>query len=245
MLPMVSLGSGASMAEGTRESRVRIALRLEEPGLLDRVVRELCKIERGSSLDRTLAIGELILSQFFGGDAALWRDRRRNKNNSIRRLADRKDCPLCRTTLGEAVAVYVASLEMPCARTFGHIGGSHIACVLHLPPEDREILLERANLERLSVRELRQLVTSLRRSGGERRGRPQVRRAGGAGNTSADQVERGVDALKREAPHSEDLRRRLAKLGRELLEIAGESSPFSAESELEHPETANALARSA
>ena len=233
------------MAEGTGESRLRVASRVKESGLLDRVVKELCEIERGSSLDRTLAIGELILSQFFGGDAALWRDRRRNKNNSIRRLADRKDCPLCRTTLGEAVAVYIASLDMPCVRTFGHIGGSHIACVLHLPLGDREVLLEQADRQRLSVRELRRLVTSLRRSGGERRGRPQVRRAEAAYHTGADQVERGVDALRRDAPHSEDLRHRLAKLGRELLELAGESSPLSGESELENPQDAKLLARSA
>jgi hypothetical protein len=140
--------------------------------LLSVVVRELKEIDRRSGIERTLAIGELIITRFFGGNPAAWRDRRRNKNNSVRRLAERKDCPFCKSALHEAVAVYVASLGLPCVRTFGHIGPSHVAAVLRLPEAQREQVLSRAEQTRLSVRELRKQVVSLRRAEGERRGRP-------------------------------------------------------------------------
>jgi hypothetical protein len=145
---------------------------LTDPVLLDRVVGELRELERRGGIERTLAIGELILMCFFGGNAATWRDRRRNKNNSIRRLASRAECPFSKSALNEAVAVYVASLTLPCVRTFGHIGASHVTAVLGLPERERERMLERADRERMSVRELRRAVVGTRRAEGERRGRP-------------------------------------------------------------------------
>lgn len=149
-----------------------VAARLAEPVLLDRVVADLRELQRQGGLERTLSIGELILNQFFGGDSAAWRDRRRNKNNSIRRLANRRDCPFSKSALNEAVAVYVASLALPCVRTFGHIGAAHVAAVLKLPVTQREQMLSRAESDCLSVRELRREVVVLRRAEGERRGRP-------------------------------------------------------------------------
>jgi hypothetical protein len=150
----------------------RPARRVTEATLLNDVVAELKEIDRRTGIERTLAIGELILNQFFGGDPAVWRDRRRNKNNSIRRLAEREDCPFCRSALNEAVGVYVAVVGLPCVRTFGHISASHVASVLRLPLPERQPVLERAENERWSVRELRQKVILLRRAEGERRGRP-------------------------------------------------------------------------
>jgi len=162
----------ASIGEvpGTR----RVARRLAEAPMLARVVAELKEIDRRTGIDRTLAIGDLILNQFFGGDPATWRDRRRNKNNSIRRLAERADCPFCRSALNEAVGVYVAVMELPCVRTFGHVCASHVAAVLTLPTEERQRMLEQAERERWGVRELREKVISFRRKGGERRGRPRA-----------------------------------------------------------------------
>ena len=161
--------------DGSRDSLglvPRVASRLAESELVDRVVAELCEIKRRTGLAATLAVGELILSEFFGGNAAAWQDRRKNKNNSIRRLAGRKDCPFSRSALDLAVTVHVATLSMPCAQTFGHIGASHIAAVLGLAESERAATLEAAELERLSVRELRERVVSRRRVEGEKRGRP-------------------------------------------------------------------------
>lgn len=149
-----------------------VAARLVEPAILDEVVTRLQEIERHNGIERTLAIGELILRQFFGGDPESWQDRRRNKNNSIRRLAARPECPLSKSALSAAVGVYVASVHSPCVRTLGHIGASHVAAVMHLEPGERERVLKQAEAARWSVRELRQNVVSDRRANGERRGRP-------------------------------------------------------------------------
>jgi hypothetical protein len=140
--------------------------------LIDEVVVELTAISRRTGLERAVAIGELILTRFFAGDPGSWRDRRRNKHSSIRRLAGRPDCPFSRSTLNEAVSVYLAVNELPSVRTFGHIGAAHVAAVLTLPGSERLPMLERAEQQRWSVRELRDEVVRLRRGRGERRGRP-------------------------------------------------------------------------
>ncbi len=139
---------------------------------LDRILGELRAIERHSGIERTLAIGRLILDDFFAGNPELWRDRRRGKHHSIRRLAEMPECPYSKSTLNEAIGVYVASLLLPCVRTFGHVGASHVSSVLTLPVADQRLMLERAETERLSVRELREHVVKARRAAGERRGRP-------------------------------------------------------------------------
>lgn len=66
---------------------------------------------RGNGIERLLAIGGPILNEFCHGDTAIRRERRRDENDSPRRLAERPDGPFCKSTLNEAVAVYVASLE--------------------------------------------------------------------------------------------------------------------------------------
>jgi hypothetical protein len=169
---MVDFGDGAN------QGVVKAAPRFGDAVMLDRVVARLQDIRRQTGVERTLAIGELVLVQFFGGSVDEWRNRRRNKNNSIRRLADRGDCPFSKSALNEAVAVYVASLTLGCVQTFGHIGPSHVAAVLKLPVEERESVLRWADSQRLSVRELNRHVVVLRRSRGEHRGRPAVEAGG-------------------------------------------------------------------
>jgi hypothetical protein len=149
-----------------------VAGHLLEPAALDAVVDELQQLERRAGIEKTLAIGRLVLTRFFGGNAAIWRDRRRNKSNSIRRLAEREGCPFSKSALNEAVAVYVASLGMPCVLSFGHITASHVASVLRLAPAEREEMLGQAERERWSVRQLKSEVIAMRRADGERRGRP-------------------------------------------------------------------------
>lgn len=210
---------------------IRMAPRIEDRAILDRVVTELREIDRRSGIERTLAIGELILGQFFAGDPTAWRDRRRNKNNSVRRIANREDCPFCKSALNEAVAIYVAVLELPRVRTFGHIGASHVASVLKLQGEQRLEMLERAERERLSVRELRKEVVSTRRSEGERRGRPTldaVARALSGLESDLRRLAATVAELKalRETQlvgrrRLEAATRELEGVGRELAELCG------------------------
>jgi hypothetical protein len=122
------------------------------------LVAELQVINRRRGFDRTLAVGELILREFFGGEPAAWREQSRKKAQSLRRLAARSDCPFRKSTLNEAVCVYVALLEQPGLRRSELITASHIASVLRLGPAERERLLEQAERERWSVRQLRSHV---------------------------------------------------------------------------------------
>jgi hypothetical protein len=157
---------------GNDEEELLVADRVGDSAVLDRVIHRLHQIERSSGIEKTFAIGRLLLTQFFGSDPAIWRDRRRNKNNSIRRLAGRADCPLSKSALNDAVAVYVASRELDCVQTTGHITASHISVVLSLPPTEREDMLRSAENGRWSVRQLKTKVVASRRADGERRGRP-------------------------------------------------------------------------
>ena len=200
-----------------RTDGVCVADRVGDRVLLDRVVNRLCEIERTSGLEKTLAIGRLILTQFFGGDPAIWQDRRRNKNNSIRRLAARADCPLSRSALNEAVAVYVASEELGCVLTSGHITSSHIVAVLTLPTPERASMLRSAEERHLSVKQLKAEVVARRRTDGERRGRP----SRGSGQRLVSLLRRAVEQL-RQAVTKLDLELPNPTVQTELEELATE-----------------------
>jgi hypothetical protein len=212
------------------EAGAGLASRVAELDTLGRVVNELCEIARRTGIERTFAIGELILTRFFEGDASRWRDRRRNKNNSVRRLAEREDCPFSKSALNEAIAVHVAVLGLPCVRTFGHISASHVASVLRVSPEARQSILEVADRERWSVRELKQRVVAFRREQGERRGRParndesrvisRMQTASGSIDEGAEQVSH-FQTLTPEAVSSlRTLGSELTQLGARLSRIA-------------------------
>lgn len=174
---------------------------------LDAVVDEIREIERKNSLDRTVAIGRLVLHRFFGGSMDAWRERRRNKNNSVRRLAQHPLCPLSRSGLNQAIGIFLAVETLNLDQTFGHIGPSHIATVLHLGPEAQKQWLERARDERWSVRELKEHVTSDRRATGERRGRPrhgERAKAVTALRKVVRLLEEAVDAVEKADLHSRD-----------------------------------------
>ena len=128
---------------------------------LDEVVARLREIDQLQGLERTLGIGELILMRFYAGEVAAWRERRRNKHNSIRRLATMKDCPYSKSALNDAVATFVMVAQLPATRTFKHVGASHMAAVLSLKVTRADELLTQAENERLSVRQLKQLVAAL------------------------------------------------------------------------------------
>ena len=51
--------------EETARAKALVGLRFPDHGVLDHVIIELREIERRTGIDRTIAIGELILTQFF------------------------------------------------------------------------------------------------------------------------------------------------------------------------------------
>lgn len=158
--------------ELTLAEPIRVSGFITQPHELDAVVEEIREIERKNSLERTVAIGKLVLHRFFGDSREAWRERRKNKNNSVRRLAQHPLCPLSRSGLNQAIGISLAVAALDLDQTFGHIGPSHIAAVLHLDVDAQRQWLERARENQWSVRELKGYVTEGRRASGERRGRP-------------------------------------------------------------------------
>lgn len=178
----------------TNATGIRVA---DEEQLVE-VVTRIREIMRSHSLARTLSIGQLVLERFYGGEECQWRARRVKKNNSIRALAARPDCPLGKSALNQAVAVYVASRSLPMLAHARHIGAAHLAVVLQLTQPEREYWLQRAEMEELSVRRLRDLVVSYRRAEGERRGRPglsAVKRVASRVNESLRLLRRSLQEL--------------------------------------------------
>ena len=214
--------------DGSRDSRVsvpHIASRLAERDVVERVAVELREMKRQTGLRATLAVGELVLTEFFGGDPAAWQDRRKNKNNSIRRLADHRECPFSRSALDLAVTVCVAMRSMPCAQTWGHLGASHVAAVLGLPESERIAVLETAERERLSVRELRHRVVSLRRIEGEKRGRPPLEDAAkalGLLRSALARVKHAAELLNDSSEPDSDVRAACTEVTAELGRLCGE-----------------------
>lgn len=206
------------------ETLVRIAARVSEPEVIEQAVTKLREIERRTGLERTLAIGALVLETFFGGDEQLWRNRRRNKNNSIRRLASHRDCPFCKSALNDAIGVYVAVGVLPCVRTFGHITSSHVTAVLRLPASERESALREAEAQRWSVRQLCERVTTARRVEGERRGRPTANegaRVVSALRSAAKELESCVPRLQGVERLDPQTRRELSLLGERIASLGG------------------------
>jgi hypothetical protein len=139
---------------------------------LEQVAGELRTIVHASQWERVLAIGRLILRRFFNDDEHAWRERRRNKDRSIRKLANRPDCPLAKSALTEAVGIHVLCSKFPEARGSGRVTPTHVAKTLGLEPGLALQLLRTADQESWSVRELAAEATRVRKSMGERRGRP-------------------------------------------------------------------------
>jgi hypothetical protein len=137
---------------------------------LARIARELREISSGSSWSRTLAIGELVLKHFFRGNVEEWQTHRRQKEASIRRLAQRPDCPLGKSALSEAVAIHVAHTELP--SFVDELSPSHVGLALRLPAVQRLEILKKAHAASWSVSAMRGEVLALKRRAGERRGRP-------------------------------------------------------------------------
>jgi hypothetical protein len=155
------------------------------------MVAELKQLDRRSGFDRLVGVGRLVLEKFFDGSAAAWRERRKNKNNSVRRLALHPDCPFSHSSLNQALGVYVTVRALPCVQTFEHVASSHVVAVLHLPLQDQRTWLERAEIERWSVRQLKRELLEARRLCGERRGRPRA----SAAHADVARVKRNLYAL--------------------------------------------------
>jgi hypothetical protein len=145
----------------------------------------------------SFTVRELVLKHFFGGSVEEWQTHRRQKEASIRRLAHRPDCPLGKSALSEAVAIYVAKDGLPAS--VDDLTPSHVAVALRFPPAERLSLIEKAVTGAWTVREMRREALLLKRSAGERRGRPRhspTRAALSQLRASLDALDTGLELLR-------------------------------------------------
>lgn len=148
------------------------------------------------------AVGELILSRFFDGSVKAFQSAERHKDRSLRQLARCEGCPYSKSALHQAVRIHLVRLTNPTVQTYGHIGPSHIAATLSLADSERNALLETAERERFSVRQVRLEVIRLQnkalRGDRNRRGRPrqaQAERAVTVVRQSQELIEAAVRGL--------------------------------------------------
>jgi hypothetical protein len=201
---------------------------------LEKVACELRGIVHSSQWDKILAIGKLILTRFFVNDERAWRERRRNKDRSIRKLAERPDCPFAKSALTEAVGIYVLCKNYPQARGSGRVMPTHVGKTLGLKPELAIDLLQRADREGWSVRQLAAEATRVRKSLGERRGRP-VARSDRRAQAWSQRALRALQGMRAEladaeavAPASRDhLASACAAIAKELAAVRALLSPVA------------------
>jgi len=114
----------------------------------------LSEIVRESGWTRTIAIGDLLVERVFcGAPDALGAPREACKHPSIRKLAQREDCPLRKTALAQAIGVYSVIQKEPELRELG-VTPAHVALVVSFPSDKRREILARAASEKWSVRTL-------------------------------------------------------------------------------------------
>ena len=132
-----------------------------------KVAVRIAELDRQLGWDRTLAIGDIVIRSFFGGNVEAWHNRR-DSQRSLRRLAEHPNCPLKKSALADAVGVYVAAVADPELPKATGLAPSHVACVLKLEHAARRHLLRQVQEQGLSVRELAERVRAIRYAGGKR-----------------------------------------------------------------------------
>lgn len=136
------------------------------------IVRELRAAERKSSWDRVREVGKIVLDRIVNGDEVAWRLRHRERSLSLRRLVAHPDCPFKKTALGNAVNVLLFEKRHAASTWLTSLTPTHVSQVLHLPEKVALNLLQDCASAGWSIRQLKQNVRSLRKSSGDRRGRP-------------------------------------------------------------------------
>lgn len=115
--------------------------------------RALKALHRRRGLAATAEVGRLALEHCTAP---------RSQALELERLASNANCPFSRSALKKAVRVHLACRETPAVLAFAHVGPSHLLATLSLSTSQRSALLQTAETQRLSVRQLRAEVEQLK-----------------------------------------------------------------------------------
>lgn len=169
--------SGKTEIENTVDDREENALATsQEPEVLpapvsdeviDEVAGKIQHLQRTATLDLAMNVGKIVVEGIYGGDLDQWRARGA-KDSSFRKLADREDLGLSRSTLQRSVAIYEMCDRLGVS-TWRHLGVSHLRAVLGLPDEHQRRLLTNAEKKEWTVEKTLKEAARYRKSDGRGR----------------------------------------------------------------------------
>jgi hypothetical protein len=179
---------------------------------VNRVVLQLNAICKGATFEFAMAVGRLVIDEFYRGDLQAWRERGR-KTASFRRLAQHPDLPMSPAALYRSVAIYALSRRLY-VQAPKHLSTTHFRLVLPLAGEHQEELLRHAETDSWSVERLREEIAD--------RGIQPVSHRGG--RTRRPRIEASLQKLTKcldevqHAPVVEPLSAETAKSVRDLIQ---------------------------
>jgi hypothetical protein len=127
---------------------------------VQRVIIQLNSICKSATLDFALAVGQVIISNFYGGDLDRWRARGTQLGLPLRKLAKHPDLPMSFLALYRSVSIYEICARLG-VHDWKHVSTSHIRLVLPLRAAHQSRLLELAESRRWTVRRLDQEIVQL------------------------------------------------------------------------------------
>ena len=127
---------------------------------VERVVRQLNAICKAATLDFALAVGKVVVEQFYSGDLELWRSRSPKKHVSLRKLSRHPLLPMSAGALYRSVSMYELCKRLNIT-SWKSISTSHMRLVLPLAADEQERLLREAEDNAWSVRRLDKEVAAI------------------------------------------------------------------------------------
>jgi hypothetical protein len=139
---------------------------------VEATIQDIRRMAADATVNLSVAIGELIVRRFYGGNIGAWRQRK-GRDASFRALARHPGLPLSASGLYRSVCIYEMTLRIP-ALADPCFTPSHLRAVIGLAPDTQETLLNRARHERWTVRALEEEISRLRRDDMRPRGRKRL-----------------------------------------------------------------------
>lgn len=121
--------------------------------VIDEVAAAIRDMQHERGLKLAYDIGKLVVDRFYGGDIEELH-RRGAKDASLRKLAEHPALDRSRSWLHQSIGIYALVERRGGVHTCGHLGSSHVRAVLALPHKDQDKLLEKAQEQGWTVKEL-------------------------------------------------------------------------------------------
>jgi len=192
------------------------AHKLTSDEVIEAVVGRLNSLCRQAMFEVTLAVGNMVIDNLYGGDLSLWRSRDPTKIISLRKLARHPQLPMSPSALYRSIAIYELCERLEIKR-WRHVSTSHLRLVLPLENEDQVRLLRMTEANMWPVRRLDQEIKALLERhasrGGPRR-RSRLSQATARVRKSLDTLETCLDPSHDPEPSPDSVRDAIACLRR-------------------------------